>query len=288
MATCTLIPDLLAQPASISTSVILPPTGDVTVEVSGSRFCIVPSLFEKVEKLAWYEHRDTLHLNASPDVFEILLQYFLFNSLPDISSLPGHQLSELELFVKPLPKTESLVEHIKTGRTASKGPTSTSFFMRNLPSLILGKSRKKKQRDQDGDEVSVQEETAVQEETVRPFAISPTKSEVQPEGVPPILEPTYSTESDNTTQAQTDNAYVSDDATALTTSSPSTQAQTDNAYVSDDATALTTSSPEQREKTFEKCRRILRNMRSSTKKGQRLELPKSTHLEWCAEFDFIL
>lgn len=254
----TLIPDVLTQPTPIAPSVILPPsTGDVTVEISGSRFCIVPSLFKKVEKLAWYEHRDTLHLNASPDVFEILLQYFLFDSLPDISSLPGHELSELELLVKPLSKADSLVEHIKKGRTASKGSTSTSFLLRSLPTLNWGKSRKK-QRNGD-------HEVSVQEETVYSFAISPTNPEVQAEEVPPILEPTYSTESDNTSQAHTNNVHISDD-----------------------ATALTTSFPEQSEKTFEKCGRILRNMISSTKKGPRLVLPKRTHLEWCAEFDFIL
>jgi hypothetical protein len=254
-----LIPDLLTQPTSVAPSAIVSPTGDVTVEVSGSRFCIVPSLFKKVEKLAWYEHRDTLHLNASPDVFEILLQYFLFNSLPDISSLPGHELSELELLVKPLPKIESLVEHIKTGRAASKGPTSTSFFMRNLPSLTSGKSRKKQRHDYNDDEVSEQEET------VYPFAISPTNPAVQAE-VPPILEPTYSTESDNTSQARTN--IVNDDATALTTS-PEQSEKTS-------------------EKTSEKCRRMFRNMISSTKKGPRLVLRKRTHVEWCAEFDFIL
>jgi hypothetical protein len=262
MATRTVIPGLLPQPTSAAPSAIVSPTQDVTVEVSGSRFCIVPSLFKKVEKLAWYEHRNTLHLNASPDVFEILLQYFLFNSLPDIPSLPGHELSELELLVKPLPKTESLIEHIKTGRTASRGTTSTSLFMRSLPSLTYGKTRKKEGHDEDNNEASVQEET------VYPFAISPTNPEVQAE-VPPI-QPTYSTESDTTFQPQLYH-NVSDDAASLTT--PPEQSEK--------------TSPEQSEKTSEKCRRVWRNMINSTKKGPRLR-KRHTHVEWCAEFDFIL
>jgi hypothetical protein len=249
------IPDLLTESTPVAPSAVVAPAGNVTVEVSGSRFCVVPSLFKKVEKLAWYEHRSTLHLNASPDVFEILLQYFLFDSLPDVSSLPGHELSELELLVKPLPKVENLVEHIETCRKASKRRSSTSFFMRSLPSLTSGKSLKKQRNNDD--------EISVQEETVYPFAISPTNPEIQAE-VRPILEPTYSTESDDTSQAPTND--VSDDATTVLTA---------------------TSSSKQSEKTSQKCRRILRNIVDSAKKAPR-SLRKRTHEEWCAEFDFVL
>lgn len=86
---------------------------NITVVVSGSRFCIIPSLFRKVEKLPWTDILDVPHLNAHPDAFEVLLQYFLFNTLPDMSRLQK-QRKELLQLVSVLDNAKQLEKHIET------------------------------------------------------------------------------------------------------------------------------------------------------------------------------
>jgi len=83
-------------------------TQNITVEVSGSRFCIIPSLFKHIEKLNWkkqrvdYQGNTTLKLNANPDVFESVLQFFLYGKLPDPKSLTGCRAKVTIDFVSPL------------------------------------------------------------------------------------------------------------------------------------------------------------------------------------------
>ena len=55
---------------------------DITAVVSGSNFNIIPKLFQKVEALSWYDVQGVPHLNANPDLFEVILQYYLFGCLP--------------------------------------------------------------------------------------------------------------------------------------------------------------------------------------------------------------
>ena len=108
-----IVGDLLQDPALFQNG-----TDDgnqnITVVVSGSRFCIIPSLFRKVERLPWFDILDVPHLNAHPDAFEVLLQYFLFDCLPDMSLLQDHK-SELLDLVSVLDDAQELQKHIESG-----------------------------------------------------------------------------------------------------------------------------------------------------------------------------
>ncbi|CAJ1965996.1 unnamed protein product [Cylindrotheca closterium] len=55
---------------------------DITVFVSGQTFFMLPSLFEQVKGLQWYQVGGLYHLDAESDLFEIILQFFLVGSLP--------------------------------------------------------------------------------------------------------------------------------------------------------------------------------------------------------------
>jgi hypothetical protein len=109
------------------------------VDVSGSRFCIAPALFKKVKNLPWYEHRGVPHLNSNPDVFETLLQYFLFGSLPDISAMARHELTELQGLAPTLHSVKDLIAHIDTERKNSK--RRSAFLRKGIPSLTTKKQR---------------------------------------------------------------------------------------------------------------------------------------------------
>lgn len=126
---------------------------NVTVEVCGSRFCIVPSLFHKVENLKWKKSNGIFRLNANPDVFEMILQYFLYNALPDTKTLSHRKATELLHLVAPLEPMAvlRLCEHIQSGllngnasttRTnPSVGGISSTFLKRGLSSLSALSSR---------------------------------------------------------------------------------------------------------------------------------------------------
>lgn len=93
------------------------PEQNVTVEVSGSRFCIVPDLFQKVENLKWKTANGLFKLNANPDVFEMLLKYFLFNTLPDTKSMSHRKATELMELAAPLDPIAvfRLCQHLQSG-----------------------------------------------------------------------------------------------------------------------------------------------------------------------------
>ncbi|KAG7360674.1 hypothetical protein IV203_035773 [Nitzschia inconspicua] len=127
-------------------------TKNVTVEVSGSRFCIIPSLFKHIETLHWKRNGDTLRLNADPDVFEMILQYFMFSSLPDYSGLSHLKASELLELIKPLEgvaaqRLTQYVEHYIV-TTPAPAATSSSFLRRRLPSFSSMPSRNKTKASQ--------------------------------------------------------------------------------------------------------------------------------------------
>jgi hypothetical protein len=92
-----------------------PVSNNVTVEVSGSRFCIIPSLFSHIESLPWKRNRETLRLHVDPDVFEMILQYFMFSSLPDYHALTHQKATELLELIKPLgpSSVQRLVEYVE-------------------------------------------------------------------------------------------------------------------------------------------------------------------------------
>lgn len=85
-------------------------SGNISVVVSGSSFCLVPSLYERVENLNWIKRKDTLHLDADPDVFEVVLKFFLFQSLPQDYDLSPRQAAELVIFCTPLTDVAPLIE----------------------------------------------------------------------------------------------------------------------------------------------------------------------------------
>ncbi|OEU21082.1 hypothetical protein FRACYDRAFT_234708 [Fragilariopsis cylindrus CCMP1102] len=98
----------------------------ISVEVSGSRFCIVPSLFQHIKDLHWKkknrkskspstsnkhkqkngkEENDVvvfqLKHHANPDIFEYVLQFFLSGNLPDKNKLSYRKAEKLIEFVQP-------------------------------------------------------------------------------------------------------------------------------------------------------------------------------------------
>jgi hypothetical protein len=84
---------------------------DIHIQVSGASFTLNPAVFRQLEKLPWSVVRTnnvngnnvtvttSYSLGTSPDLFEILLNYVLFESLPDIKLLSSSDMEELEPMV---------------------------------------------------------------------------------------------------------------------------------------------------------------------------------------------
>jgi hypothetical protein len=112
---------------------------NVTVVVSGSRFSIIPSLFTKVEQLEWFDVQGIPHLNADPDLFEVVLQFFLFGCLPDKAILQQRrtellklvsvlgQAKDLKAFIASESPLVSCNQSISTGKN-HPGKLSTKSF----------------------------------------------------------------------------------------------------------------------------------------------------------------
>jgi len=107
-----------------------PKNENVTAYVSSSCFSIVPSLFTKVEKLNWQQKKGALYLNANADVFEILLQFLMFQKLPKTTNVTYRQASELTKLCKDLDDTKVLIEHVKIVLEAKQNEASSSMFQR--------------------------------------------------------------------------------------------------------------------------------------------------------------
>jgi hypothetical protein len=116
------------------------PTQDVTVFVSGSTFCIVPSLFEKVQGLAWYDVGGLPHLSAHPDLFEVILQFFLFGCLPSKAVIKQNKTSLLKM-VSALRGAEELRAFVlhdgKTKKRAKAQPRSRNSVFLHKSGLSL-------------------------------------------------------------------------------------------------------------------------------------------------------
>lgn len=113
------------------------PTRNIVVEVSGSRFCIVPSLFKHIENLPWKKKKNnSLKLNANPDVFESVLQFFLSKKLPDPSTLSSRRAKTLIEFVSPLDPVavKPLVNYLQTF-VENKASTEKNSFVRRLSTI---------------------------------------------------------------------------------------------------------------------------------------------------------
>lgn len=90
----------------------------VYVLVSGTSFSVPREAFQKINKLPWQrDHRDRLHLEASPAVFEVLLSYIVFETLPAYDTLSKPEYEEFEPMALCLGFYD-LVEHF--GRSSDK------------------------------------------------------------------------------------------------------------------------------------------------------------------------
>ena len=117
----------------------IPKNENITVFVSSSRFCIVPSLFKKVEKLNWQQKKGGFrYLNANADAFEVLLQFLMFQKLPKTTNMTSRLASEVFKLTKPLDNVEALVDHVTIfleARHQRNGVKTSSLLGRRFPSL---------------------------------------------------------------------------------------------------------------------------------------------------------
>lgn len=67
----------------------------IRVSVMGTPFMIEPHVFETLSRLPWQsDHQGSYCLNTSPELFEILLDYLVYHSLPD--KMSKNDIEELE------------------------------------------------------------------------------------------------------------------------------------------------------------------------------------------------
>ncbi|KAL3932782.1 MAG: hypothetical protein SGBAC_010692 [Bacillariaceae sp.] len=70
---------------------------DIVVFVSGQTFFMLPSLFDQVKGLHWYQNGGFHHLDAEADLFEVVLQFFLVGSLPSKALVKKRKESLMKL-----------------------------------------------------------------------------------------------------------------------------------------------------------------------------------------------
>ena len=136
----------------------------ISVEVSGSRFCIVPSLFQHIKNLHWKakspsisnkhkqkngkEENDVVVFqlkDANPDIFEYVLQFFLSGNLPDKNKLSYRKAKKLIEFVQPLDqiKVKPLINHAESilmELSLSSSLSSSSLSSSSSTTLFLKRS----------------------------------------------------------------------------------------------------------------------------------------------------
>jgi hypothetical protein len=120
--------------ASISSSV-----EEVNIQVSGASFILNPTVFRQLEKLPWSvinfnDNNVVYSLGTSPDLFEIILNYVLFESLPDIKLLSQSDIEELEPMVY-MTGLQGLQNHLEKKDLKNKILRSRSF--RRNPSTAV-------------------------------------------------------------------------------------------------------------------------------------------------------
>jgi hypothetical protein len=122
--------------ASSSSSFTAPvfATDDIHIQVSGASFILNPTVFRQLENLPWSlvsncndENNVVYSLGTSPDLFEIVLNYVLFESLPNMKLLSQSDIEELEPMVL-ITGLQGLQNHLE------KKDLKTKFFRRNTAS----------------------------------------------------------------------------------------------------------------------------------------------------------
>jgi hypothetical protein len=247
--------------------------GSIVVEVSASRFNIVPSLFKKVQGLPWFEHKGVRHLNSSPDVFEALLQYFLFDSLPDTSSLAEHEVLELTELASSLRSTESLLRHLETSKRLSRiSPESSSSSISSKSGRFSFVASRKKSRNSlyinnnVAGSSSKRAERTTSDRTIYPFAISQAIPQLLDENGAPSLIQTASTESDITPSFDMDDMTISTRQTCSTKGSRSSRARKSLMH-----------------------QVVVPNQKASKRQFKGMfKAKKVSHFDWCAGFDFVV
>ena len=114
---------------------------DVTVFVSGQTFYIIPSLFDQVQDLPWYQQGGLFHLDAEADLFEVILQYYLTGALPPKALLKKRRES-LSRLVAPLQNATEL-QHCVQGGKKKKTKSPSSSLPSKRKSFFSFKSNKK-------------------------------------------------------------------------------------------------------------------------------------------------
>lgn len=117
----------------------------VSVAVSGHFFSLDQRIFHQLKKLPWKSDGGRITLRASPELFEIIVNFLLFKMLPNAKLLSSHDKEELENMVQLLDLTE-LACHImgrnsfRNFRKASNIVTEKESFEKKKTSISL-KSR---------------------------------------------------------------------------------------------------------------------------------------------------
>lgn len=114
---------------------------DVTVFVSGQTFYIIPSLFDQVQGLPWYQQGGLFHLDAEADLFEVILQYYLTGALPPKALLRKRRES-LSRLVAPLSNATELQHCVQGGKKKKKTKSPSSSLPSKRKSFFSFKSSK--------------------------------------------------------------------------------------------------------------------------------------------------
>jgi hypothetical protein len=128
--------------ASISSSSMTPAfaTDDIHIQVSGASFILNPAVFQKLEKLPWtvinFNDNNVMYsLGTSPDLFEILVNYVLFESLPDMKLLSQSDIEELEPMVL-ITGLQGLQNHLEKKDLKNKLLLRNRSFRRNPSTAV--------------------------------------------------------------------------------------------------------------------------------------------------------
>jgi hypothetical protein len=120
----------------------------VYVIVSGVSFLLQPEIFARLKTLPWNREPNLSYsLQTSPVLFEIILNYLLFESLPDCKDLSKHDLEELEPMVMLL-ELDVLEQHLQPPK---RGQSWRMMMTRNnqtsvVDQHLLGSSAKMREK----------------------------------------------------------------------------------------------------------------------------------------------